>query len=130
MLKSIFIVSLIGALGCAARVLLSNYFFEKFGPAFPVGTLTVNVFGCLLIGFFVGLTSSSAGIAVSPFMASAITTGFLGGFTTFSSFALQTYDFLKERQWSYATLNITLSLVLCIVAVGIGQSIALAIIKR
>ncbi|MFI0348221.1 MAG: fluoride efflux transporter FluC [Chthoniobacterales bacterium] len=128
MLKSLFIVSLIGALGCAARILISNYFFEKFGPVFPLGTLTVNVVGCLLIGFFIGLTSSNGGISVSPVMASAITTGFLGGFTTFSSFALQTYNFLKERQWSYATLNISCSLVFSIIAVGVGQLVATEVI--
>ena len=130
MLKSIFIVSLIGALGCAVRVLISNYFFEKFGPAFPIGTLTVNVVGCFLIGFFAGLISSDGGIVVSPIISSAVTAGFLGGFTTFSSFALQTFDFLKEHQWGFATLNIVFSILLCIVAVGIGHSIALAVIKR
>ena len=120
---------IVGAFGCAARMWLSNFLAEKFGPAFPIGTLAVNVLGCFIIGVFAGLTRPDGGILVHPVIRQAVMIGFLGGFTTFSSFGLQTMSLLNDGEWSYAALNVVLSVALCLVAVWIGQIIAAQVVR-
>lgn len=125
MLRSYIAVMFIGAFGCGARMLLSNYLSDKYGPAFPIGTLVVNIAGCFIIGFFATLTRSEGALPVPPIVRSAVMIGFLGGFTTFSAFAFQTLALIGDGKWGYATLNVVLSVVLCMAAVWIGQVIAL-----
>jgi CrcB protein len=108
---------------------ISNFLAEKYGPAFPIGTLVVNVLGCFLIGFFAGITRADAGILVHPVVRQAVMIGFLGGFTTFSSFGLQTISLLNDGEWGYAALNIILSVALCLAAVWIGQIIAAQVVR-
>ena len=120
---------IVGAFGCAARMWLSNFLAEKYGPAFPIGTLAVNVLGCFIIGVFAGLTRPDGGILVHPVIRQAVMIGFLGGFTTFSSFGLQTMSLLNDGEWSYAALNVVLSVALCLVAVWIGQIIAAQVVR-
>lgn len=127
MLRNYIAVMFIGAFGCGARMLLSNYLSDKYGPAFPIGTLVVNIVGCFVIGFFAALTRPEGGLLVSPIIRPAVMIGFLGGFTTFSSFALQTLALIGDGEWGYATLNVVLSFALCMAAVWIGQIIALEI---
>jgi CrcB protein len=129
MLKAYLAVMLVGAFGCGARMWISNFLAEKYGPAFPIGTLVVNVLGCFLIGFFAGITRADAGILVHPVVRQAVMIGFLGGFTTFSSFGLQTISLLNDGEWGYAALNIILSVALCLAAVWIGQIIAAQVVR-
>lgn len=129
MLKAYLAVMIVGAFGCAARMWLSNFLAEKYGPAFPIGTLAVNVLGCFIIGVFAGLTRPDGGILVHPVIRQAVMIGFLGGFTTFSSFGLQTMSLLNDGEWSYAALNVVLSVALCLVAVWIGQIIAAQVVR-
>jgi fluoride exporter len=129
MLNSYLAVMVIGAFGCAARMFLSIFFTEKYGPTFPIGTLVVNILGCFVIGLFAGMTRPDGGLLVHPIVRQAVMIGFLGGFTTFSSFALQTLALVGDHQWGYAILNVTLSVVLCLVAVWIGQVIAFQIVR-
>jgi CrcB protein len=127
--KAYLAVMVVGAFGCAARMWLSNFLAERYGPAFPIGTLVVNVLGCFIIGVFAGITRPDGGILVHPVIRQAVMIGFLGGFTTFSSFGLQTISLLSDGEWSYAALNIVLSVALCLAAVWIGQIIAAQVVR-
>ncbi|MGA7395055.1 MAG: fluoride efflux transporter CrcB [Terrimicrobiaceae bacterium] len=129
MLKAYLAVMIVGAFGCAARMWLSSLLAEKYGPAFPIGTLVVNVLGCFIIGVFAGITRADGGILVHPVIRQAVMIGFLGGFTTFSSFGLQTISLLNDGEWGYATLNVVLSVALCLAAVWIGQIIAAQVVR-
>jgi CrcB protein len=129
MLKAYLAVMVVGAFGCAARMWLSNFLAERYGPAFPIGTLVVNVLGCFIIGVFAELTRPDGGILVHPVIRQAVMIGFLGGFTTFSSFGLQTISLISDGEWGYAALNIVLSVALCLAAVWIGQIIAALVLR-
>jgi len=122
-------VMVIGAFGCAARMGLSIFFSEKYGASFPIGTLVVNVLGCFIIGLFAAMTRPDGGLLVHPLVRQAVMIGLLGGFTTFSSFALQTVALAGDGEWAYATLNVLLSVVLCLLGVWIGQIIGVQIIR-
>jgi CrcB protein len=129
MLSGYLAVMAVGACGCAARMWLSNFLAEKYGFAFPIGTLVVNILGCFLIGVFAGITRPDGGLLVHPVFRQAVMIGFLGGFTTFSSFGLQTLALFTDGELGYAALNVALSVVLCLVAVWIGQVIALQVVR-
>lgn len=122
--KTYMVVMLGGMFGVAARMWMSSAFAEIFGLAFPIGTLVVNVLGSLLIGLFAGLTGSGGAWEVSPLMQQAVTIGVLGGYTTFSSFSLQTIHLLGTGHYLYATLNVVLSVVLCLLACWLGLILA------
>lgn len=122
-------VMAVGAIGCAARMFVSTSFDEKYGPAFPYGTLAVNIIGCLIIGFFNAVTRSDGGYAISPVAKQAVMVGFLGGFTTFSSFSLQTLALMGDGEWGYAFLNIFVSVFFCMVAVWAGQTLAFLVTR-
>jgi CrcB protein len=115
-------VALGGALGSVARFALNGVVDNKFGAAFPWGTLAVNVSGSLLIGIFAGLTLTAGRLdpETRPFVTQFLMVGICGGYTTFSSFSLQTLNLLRDREWLYAGGNILLSVLLCMVAVWLG----------
>ena len=91
-------------------------------PWFPYGTLAVNGLGCLVIGFLAGLAESRA--AITPEARLFLFVGILGGFTTFSSFALETFSLARDTQNLAALVNIGLQLVLGLLAVWVGNAIA------
>jgi CrcB protein len=101
--------------GAAARL---------FGETFPWGTLVVNVLGSLIIGFFATLTGPDGRIFVGSTARQFVMIGILGGYTTFSSFSLQTLNLLHDGEWLQAGLNIAASVVLCLLAVWIGHLVA------
>ena len=94
---------------------------------FPYGTILINVLGCLVIGYFGTLTLQGEQHAVSDDLRLFVMVGLCGGFTTFSSFSLQTYDLLRAGAWGRALANIVVSVVLCLVAVAAGHLLALRI---
>ena len=107
-----------GAFGALMRFWVSSATYAMLGRAFPYGTLMVNVLGSLLMGFlFVWLTERSS---LSPEWRSLILVGFLGAFTTFSTFSLETFNLLQGGEVSKALFNILLSVVLCLLATWIG----------
>ena len=108
-----------GALGTVARFALSGFVAERF-PSFPLGTLIINVSGSFVIGLFAALTEPQGPWLVSPTLRAFFMIGVCGGYTTFSSFSLQTLNLAREGQWLYAGLNCLLSFVLCLVAVWLG----------
>jgi CrcB protein len=121
------VVMLGGALGTGVRLWLSSYLAARFGETFPVGTLAVNILGCLVIGLYVGLTGPQGILIASPLARQFVAIGVLGGFTTFSSFGLQTFNLVGDGEWLRAGLNVILSVGACLGAVWIGVAMANAI---
>ena len=91
-------------------------------PWFPFGTLAVNAVGCLLIGFLAGLAETRS--VFTSEVRLFVFIGILGGFTTYSSFALETFSLARETQLVAASMNIALQLVLGLIAVWIGNVLA------
>src|SRR5436190_1895161 len=79
-----------GAIGTAMRMAISNWVGHRLGETFPLGTIVVNVTGCFIIGFFATVTGPDGMLLASPLTRQAVMIGMLGGYTTFSSFSLQT----------------------------------------
>jgi fluoride exporter len=115
------------ALGGIARFWGSGVIARAFGETFPWGTLIVNVSGCLLIGIIAALTGPDGRIFVSSTTRLALMAGFCGGYTTFSSFSLQTLSLVQDGEWWLAGANIALSVVACLVAVWAGYAFATSI---
>ena len=120
MFMSYLVVMAGGALGSGARMWMSLFCAVRFGETFPVGTLVVNALGCLVIGAFSALTGPDGVIWTSPLVRQFVMIGILGGFTTFSSFGLQTINLMGDGEWLYAALNILLSVVVCLAFVWLG----------
>jgi CrcB protein len=110
-----------GALGSGARYWLNGWISHRWGETFPVGTLVVNVLGCLVIGFFATLTAPEGRYFASATARQFVMTGILGGFTTFSSFSLQTLNLARDGAWWPALANCVLSVVLCLVGAWLGH---------
>ncbi len=98
-----------------------------FGETFPWGTLFVNVAGSFIIGFFATLTGPDGRIFAGTTMRQFVMIGLLGGFTTFSSFSLQTLNLANDGEWLQAGGNIVASVVLCLLAVWLGHMLAVSI---
>lgn len=111
-----------GAAGTAARYLLGGWLLDRLGPAFPWGTLAVNLLGSFLIGFVME-TSLLTG-AINPTLRLALTTGVLGGFTTYSSFNYETLRLAEGGVWLTASANVGATLVGCWAAglLGVGAA--------
>ncbi|MEJ2228184.1 MAG: fluoride efflux transporter CrcB [Alphaproteobacteria bacterium] len=115
-------VALGSALGGMGRYWLTGLMLVE--ESFPWGTLAVNVIGSLAIGFFFTLTGPDGRMMVNTASRQFFMVGFCGGFTTFSSFSLQTLTLVNDGQWFYAGLNIGSSVILCLLAVWLGHIIA------
>lgn len=122
-------VALGGALGTIARFGLSGLIASGFGETFPWGTLIVNITGCFIIGFFSTLTAPDGRLFVSGTTRQFVMTGFCGGYTTFSSFSLQTLNLIKDGQIVQAGSNIAGSVVICMLAVWLG-SVSAALLNQ
>jgi CrcB protein len=124
MLKTYLAVMLGGAAGTGARMWLSAFLTLKYGENFPIGTVLVNVSGCFVIGCFNALTEPHGVMPAAPLVRLVVMVGFLGGFTTFSSFSLQTLSLAHDGEWLRASLNVALSVILCLAAVWAGNAAA------
>jgi CrcB protein len=113
-------VALGGALGSAGRYWLSGIAAQAIGETFPWGTLLVNVTGSFIIGFFAVLTGPDGRVYASSAARQFVMVGICGGYTTFSSFSLQTLNLMNDGEWFRAGANIGLSVVLCLIAVWAG----------
>lgn len=102
-----------GAAGTGARYLVALWAGQRFGTAFPYGTLIVNVAGCFLMA---AVINASVWLGWSATLRAALTVGVLGGFTTYSSFNFESMRLLDEGSPGLATLNLTLTLVLGVLA--------------
>lgn len=120
MLKYYLSVGLGGAIGSVFRFWLDGIVSNRFGKTFPFGILTINITGSLLIGFFFAVLGPEAPRIVPRWVYSFCAVGICGGFTTFSSFSLNTLNLAREGQWLYAGANVVLSVVFCLIAVWLG----------
>jgi CrcB protein len=115
------------ALGGMARYGCSGLAARLIGETFPWGTIIVNVLGSLIIGFFATLTGPDGRIFADTLTRQFVMIGFCGGYTTFSSFSLQTLNLVQDGEWWLAGANIALSVVTCLVAVFAGFALAASI---
>jgi fluoride exporter len=113
-------IALGGAAGTASRYYVSLWLLDALGPAFPYGTLAVNLLGSLLLGVLVGVGQSSE--IVGPTLMIALTTGLLGGFTTYSTFSVDTWRYLHAGTWSLAAVYVLAMVGGCLLATGAGFS--------
>jgi len=121
------LVGLGSAIGGMLRYWLSGLIATSVGSSFPWGTLAINVTGSLAIGFFATLTASDGRIFVPGEWRTFFMVGICGGYTTFSSFSLQTLNLVQDGEILPAGMNVTLSVVLCLMAVWLGHAGAMAL---
>jgi CrcB protein len=123
---SYFWIAIGGALGSVARFWM-NGVISRYWETFPMGTLVINILGSFAIGLFASVTAPDGRIFVPPLGRQFFMIGVCGGFTTFSSFSLQTFQLLQDAQWAKAGLNILFSIVLCILGVWAGYALGTSI---
>ena len=118
------LICLGGALGTGARYLTVIWASSAFGPSFPLGTLMVNVIGSFLVGLLMG---------VSPLFSADVrlmlTTGVMGGFTTYSTFNYETTNYFREGAWLLGATNIAATLIGCLVAGLAGLALARILVR-
>jgi fluoride exporter len=120
-------IALGSALGGVARYGASSLIATWFGQTFPWGTLLVNISGSFVIGFFASLTGPDGRVMVAPDTRQFVMVGICGGYTTFSSFSLQTLTLVQDGEMVRAGMNIGASVVLCLVSVWLGYVAAAAL---
>lgn len=123
------LVALGSAIGGTLRYWLSGLVAESVGGAFPWGTLVVNVTGSAVIGFFATLTATDGRLFVASEWRTFFMVGICGGYTTFSSFSLQTLALAHDGEWGPALGNIGLSVAACLLAVWLGHAGAMVLNK-
>jgi CrcB protein len=121
---SYFWIFLGSGLGGVARFGASGFVARHFGETFPWGTLLVNVTGSFIIGCFATLTGTEGRWLVAPTTRQFVMIGVCGGYTTFSSFSLQTLSLARDGEWLKAGANSVLSFLLCLAAVWLGHLLA------
>lgn len=123
-IQQLLIIGLGGFFGAISRYSITIWVQKKFPNFQPAGTLVVNVAGCLLIGFLMGCIAQKTWLTDSPRAKLLLITGFLGSLTTFSTFGYETVQFLQLQEVRSALMNVTLNLVLGIIAVFAGYYFA------
>jgi CrcB protein len=108
--------------GASARYFLSGLIVRNFSATFPYGTLLINVTGSLALGFF--LVYSTDRVLLDPRWRLLVAVGFCGSYTTFSSYAFESFALMEQGQWLLAGLNAVASNVLCLAAVLAGAALA------
>jgi fluoride exporter len=116
--RSIFLVGLGGFLGSVARYLIAVLFAGYLSSTFPFATLAVNIAGCFLIGILVALSDRSN--ILSPEWRIFLTTGFCGGFTTFSTFSYESLRLMQDGEFLYLAINVLLSVAIGFAATYLG----------
>lgn len=124
MLERLLWICLAGAAGTGVRYVIGVWALSRWGDGFPLGTLLVNVMGCFLIALVLETALRSA--TLPPTLRLALTTGFTGGLTTYSTFAYETSSLYGRGQHALALANLGLTLVACFVAILLGGYVARA----
>lgn len=112
-----FVIALGGAIGTLLRYIVGGLDYRFSGGVFPISTLVVNVTGSLVIGFLWGVVDR---FTVSPNVRLFVFIGILGGYTTFSTFSLETFNLMRDGEYRIALMNVILSVILSIGAVFLG----------
>ncbi len=115
-------IALGAIVGASARYFLSGYIARTFSSTFPYGTLIINVTGSLLLGFFLVWTEER--VLVDPRWRLLVAIGFCGSYTTFSSYAFESFAFMEQGQWLAMTTNIVANNALCLASVIAGAAAA------
>jgi len=121
-----FVIGLGGAIGTLLRYIVGGLDYRFSSGVFPISTLVVNVTGSLAIGFLWGIVDR---FAVSPNTRLFIFIGILGGYTTFSTFSLETFNLMRDGEYRIAVMNVFLSFILSIAAVFAGYFISKTILN-
>ncbi|SHI89497.1 fluoride efflux transporter CrcB [Lutispora thermophila] len=121
-MQKLIIVGIGGFIGCCLRYLISSYFSKILGTQFPYGTLIVNIIGGILIGFVMDYSIKPD--VVSPSIKLFLTTGLMGGLTTFSTFSYETINLFYLGNYLLGTINISLNLILSLVGVILGKFVS------
>jgi fluoride exporter len=116
-------------LGGAARYLCTGVVAQRIGESFPWGTLAVNVIGCTFIGLFATVSGPEGRVFVSQPWRQLVMTGICGGFTTFSTFSLETLNLARDGQWLEAAGNVCVSAALCLIGVWLGYMLGVSLNK-
>ena len=124
-MQAVFWISLGAIAGANARYFISRWAAKVFNPAFPYGTLIINITGSMLLGFFLIWTSER--VLADPRWRFMIAIGFCGAYTTFSSYAFETMYYFEQGHWLLFAANILANNVLCLAAVLAGAALARAI---
>jgi fluoride exporter len=117
-MEKFWMISLGAILGANTRYWIGTWAAEKFGSAFPYGTMIINLTGSFFIGFF--LTLATERLALDPRWRYLVVVGFLGAYTTFSTFTFESFKLIDQGQWLLAFLNVLGSTVLGIILIGLG----------
>ncbi|HBT82588.1 MAG: camphor resistance protein CrcB [Desulfuromonadales bacterium GWD2_61_12] len=117
-----FYIGLFGALGCLSRYAVSGWTYSLCGRMLPWGTLAVNVIGSFILGLI--MEGSLRSTLIGPELRIGLTVGFLGGFTTFSTFSYETIRYLEEGSLLQAGGNILLNVAVCVVFAWLGIVLA------
>jgi CrcB protein len=118
MMENFLLISLGAVLGANARYWLGTWVAQKWGSTFPVGTLLINITGSFLLGLF--MTLATERFLIDPRWRLLVAVGFLGAYTTFSTFTYESFNLLFKGQWVPGLLNLLGSSLLGILAVGLG----------
>jgi CrcB protein len=122
---TVLVVAIGGALGAVARYLLAVRLYGALGLTFPWGTLGVNVLGCALLGLVLGLVEERG--AFTPQARTFLTVGVLGGFTTYSTFVYEGWQYLRDGDPLRSGVYLALSLILGIAAFTAGHAVVVAL---
>jgi len=125
-MRQLVLIAIGGSLGALARYGISLVVYHQGGETFPWGTLVVNITGCFLIGFFSGIFE---GTIIPSAWRSFITIGFIGAYTTFSTYSFETVNLLQDGEISLATANILANNVFGIAFVLLGSGISRLMLK-
>ncbi|VFU16739.1 putative fluoride ion transporter CrcB [Methylocella tundrae] len=123
-------VALGSALGGMARFWFASFVASLTGPTFPWGTLLINIGGSFFIGLFANLTGADGRFSVSPEIRTFVMVGICGGFTTFSSFSLQTLELAQSGELIRASAYVIFSVFLCLLFVWLGYLLATGVNLR
>jgi crcB protein len=129
-MQAYLLVAVGGAIGSVTRFWMTGVIDTRIGGAFPWGTIAVNVLGCLVIGFLAAFHQPDSRWIISPAARQFLMIGICGGYTTFSSFSLQTLTLLQNREWLHAGANVLLSTILCLVATWLGFALGSALASK
>ncbi len=124
-MANIVIIGIGGFLGAISRYGIALWIGQRWGRSFPLGTFVINVTGSFLIGLLMTLMTER--IIENPQWRLLLVVGFLGAYTTFSTFEYETGSLLKDGEWMYAGLNAILSVVVGFIALKLGEVIAKSI---